>query len=84
MLPNGKFLESKVNLEEPRSHCVRCDSVALGRPRPWYPPTQTLQRGEASLKFNTRDDRLVRTCLKGAKLFYTVDLVCFPASAKEK
>jgi hypothetical protein len=66
MLPNGKLPESKVDLEEPPSHCLRCDSVAPGRPRRSYPPAQSPQHREASLKFNTRDDRLVLTCLKGA------------------
>jgi hypothetical protein len=66
MLPNGKVFESKVDLEEAPSHCLRCDSAAPGRPRPSYTPTQSPEHREASLKFNTRDDRLALTCLQGA------------------
>jgi len=39
--PNGKLLESKVDLEEPRSHCLRCDSVAPAAAAVWYPPPQS-------------------------------------------
>ena len=56
MLPNGKLQESKVDLEEPPSHCLQCDSVAPGRPPAVVLPDT----------INTRDDRLVLTCLEGA------------------
>lgn len=80
--PNGKLLESKVDLEEPRSHCLRCDSVAPGRPRPWYPPHNPRNAERRASSSTSGMTGWSSRAERAFEVFYAVDFVCFLHQAR--